>query len=117
MTGGGAFPVPQGPRHVKYGINRLLRGLGAPPADVLRAALEQWPEVAGTPLAAHARPVRLVHRQLVINVDDPAWAAELRLREGELIERLTERLGGAQVRSIRVRVTGRRRDRDGPPGR
>ncbi|MXV91332.1 MAG: DUF721 domain-containing protein [Acidimicrobiia bacterium] len=102
----------RGPRHVKDGLNRLLGGLGSPSADVLVALFEHWPEVAGSALADRARPVRLVHRRLTVDVDDPALAAQVRLLESELVARLAERLGHGKVQFIRPRVVGRsNRDR------
>lgn len=103
----------RGPRPVKESLNRLLGSLGSPSADVLATLFEQWPAVAGSALADHARPVRLVHRRLVVDVDDPAWAAQVRLREGELVDRLDELLGHGKVQSIRPRVAGGR-NRAGP---
>lgn len=103
----------RGPRPVKESLNRLLGSLGSPSADVLATLFEQWPAVAGAALADHARPARLVHRRLIVDVDDPAWAAQVRLREGELVDRLAQLLGDGKVQFIRPRVAGGR-NRDGP---
>ena len=103
----------RGPRHIRDGLNRLLGGLGSPSADVLVALFEHWPAVAGPTLAAHTRPARLVHRRLVVDVDDPAWAAQVRLLEAELLARLAERVGQGRVQFIRPRVAAGR-NRDGP---
>ncbi|MDE0654507.1 MAG: DciA family protein [bacterium] len=97
-------------------MNRLLRGLGSPPADVLTALFEHWPAAAGPALAAHARPARLVNRRLTVDVDDPVWAAQVRLQESELVARLGEFLGDGKVQFIRPRVAGGR-NRDGHLGR
>ena len=102
----------RGPRPVKDSLNRLLGSLGSPSADVLATLFEHWPAVAGAALGAHARPVRLVHRRLIVAVDDPAWAAQVRLRESELLVRLGELLGDGKVQFIRPRVAGGR-NRDG----
>ncbi|MCY3785631.1 MAG: DUF721 domain-containing protein [bacterium] len=102
-----------GPRHVADGLNRLLGSLGAPPADVLAALIERWPRLAGEGLAEHSRPVRIVNRRLLVEVDDPARAAQLRLGEGALLERLAAALGEGRVRSVRARVV-RRPNRERP---
>lgn len=109
----GGRSAPRGPRHVADGLNRLLGTLGAPPADVLAALTEHWPAIAGDDLAEGSRPVRLVHRRLVVEVDDPARATRLRLEEGELLARLAARLGEGRVRSVRPRIA-RRTNRDRP---
>ena len=102
----------RGPRPVKESLNRLLGSLGSPSADDLATLFEHWPDVAGAALADHARPARLVHRRLIVEVDDPAWAAQVRLRESELLVRLVELLGQGKVQLIRPRVAGKtNRDR------
>ncbi len=103
----------RGPRHVADGLNRLLGSLGAPPADVLAALFEHWPQVVGEDLAEHSRPVRLVNRRLVVEVDDPARAAQLRLEENSLLAQLAARLGEGRVQFVRPRVV-RRLNRERP---
>ena len=103
----------RGPRHVAVGLNRLLGTLGAPPAEVLAALFEHWPAIVGEDFAQHSRPVRLVNRRLVVEVDDPARAAQLRLEESALVARLAARLGDGRVQFVRPRVV-RRSNRDRP---
>lgn len=103
----------RGPRHVADGLNRLLGSLGAPPAGVLAALFEHWPQVAGEDLAEHSRPVRLVNRRLVVEVDDPARAAQLRFEEAALLARLAACLGEGRVQFVRPRVV-RKSNRDRP---
>lgn len=92
-------PSPVGPV-----LDRLLAGLGAPPAAAVTALFERWPEVAGVPLADHATPGSLEGGVLVVRVDDPAWATEWRYRQGEVLRRCDELLGPGLVTRIEVRV-------------
>ena len=95
----------RGPRPLRHGLNRLLSALGMPSADVLSALSTRWPELVGPTLAPHCRPSRLVNRHLTVEVSDAAWAMQLRLRTGELLERLTAELGEGAVQSIRLRMS------------
>lgn len=95
----------RGPRHVAEGLNRVLGALGAPPADVVVTLFAQWTAIAGEELAEHSRPVRVVHRRLVVEVDDAAWAARVRLSESSLLARLAARVGEGKVVAVRPRVT------------
>ncbi len=81
----------------------MLRGLGAPQVDVLEQIFGHWPEVAGD-LAGHARPVVVRDRMLVVAVDEPVWATELRFRQGELLHRLDQRIGPGRVTRVEVRL-------------
>lgn len=106
-TPGGNHRGRRGPRHVAEGLNRVLGTLGAPPADVVVMLFTDWAAIAGDELAEHARPVRVVNRRLVIEVDDAAWAARVRLSESSLLARLAARVGEGKVVTVRTRVVRR----------
>jgi predicted nucleic acid-binding Zn ribbon protein len=89
---------------VTEGLDRVMRRLGAPDADTLATLFSSWSELVGPRLAEHARPVSLTDGTLVVAVDDPAWASQLRWLEAELIERLSAALGDPIARlEVRVR--------------
>ncbi len=50
----------------------------------------RWAEAVGEALAAHITPVKLDGTKLVVEVDDPAWATQLRFLEATLKQRLLE---------------------------
>jgi predicted nucleic acid-binding Zn ribbon protein len=54
-------------------------------------------------LAAHVQPVKLDGTTLVVKVDDPAWATQLKFLETTLKQRLLE-VAGATIERIEVRV-------------
>jgi predicted nucleic acid-binding Zn ribbon protein len=82
-------------------VVRSLRGAGA---KATAGVFGQWEDVVGVHVAAHARPALLDAGRLVIEVDQPGWATQLRFLETELLERLTAVAGPGAVRSIEVRV-------------
>lgn len=98
---GGAGP---GPRRVGASLDRLSASFGGPPADVLTAVFASWDDVVGEGVAAHARPRSLRHGVLVVMVDDPAWATQLRWLESDLLARLVTVAGEGTVKKIEVRV-------------
>jgi predicted nucleic acid-binding Zn ribbon protein len=83
------------------GLLRSLRG-GAGRAEV-GGVFGRWEDVVGAALAAHVRPVRLERRVLLVEVDDPAWATQVRYLSTDLIARLGE-VAGVAVDGIDVRV-------------
>jgi predicted nucleic acid-binding Zn ribbon protein len=95
-----------GPRPVGASLDRLSASFGGPPAEVLSAVFASWAEVAGEGVAAHARPRSLRHGVLVVVVDDPAWATQLRWLESDLLARLATVAGEGFVTEIQVRVRG-----------
>jgi predicted nucleic acid-binding Zn ribbon protein len=93
-----------GPRPVSDSLDRLATSLGVPSAGVLAALFSAWPELVGAGVAGHSRPRSLRNGVLVVAVDEPAWATQLRWLEADLLARLSEALGEGVVRSVDVRV-------------
>lgn len=97
------------PRAVKDGLEHLARRLGAPTATALGAVFSQWEDAVGPAVAAHARPLSLNEGVLVVAVDQPGWATQLRYLSSDLIARISDVAGDGVVTRIDVRVEG------GPP--
>jgi predicted nucleic acid-binding Zn ribbon protein len=101
-------PLPQaggpGPRQAAESLDRLLASLGGPRASVLTTVFASWTELVGDTVAAHAQPRSLRRGVLVVTVDEPAWATQLRWLEADLLARMAEALGEAAVTAIEIRV-------------
>jgi predicted nucleic acid-binding Zn ribbon protein len=72
-------------------------------ASALGGVFGRWEEAVGDALAAHVQPVKLDGTTLVVVVDDPAWATQLKFLEATLKQRLAE-IAGATIDRIEVRV-------------
>jgi predicted nucleic acid-binding Zn ribbon protein len=92
------------PGSVGAPLDRVLRRLGAPTSRTVASVHERWPEVAGESLAAHTTLLRVRDGVIVVAVDDPAWASELRWMGDTLAARAREVLGDASITGIEVRV-------------
>ena len=57
-------------------------------------------------MAAHVRPVRLDADALVVSVDHPAWATQMRHLGDDLLDRVAEATGLARPARLDIRVTG-----------
>jgi len=66
----------------------------------------RWAEAVGEAVAEHVKPIKLDGTKLVVEVDDPAWATQLRFLEATLKQRLLE-VAGATVETVDVRVKRR----------
>jgi predicted nucleic acid-binding Zn ribbon protein len=75
-------------------------------ASQMGGVFGRWAEAVGEAVAAHVKPVKLDGTKLVVEVDDPAWATQLRFLETTLKQRLLE-VAGATVETVEVRVKGR----------
>jgi len=66
----------------------------------------RWVEAVGEAVAEHVSPIKLDGTKLVVEVDDPAWATQLRFLETTLKQRLAE-VAGATIDTVEVRVKRR----------
>ena len=75
-------------------------------ASQMGGVFGRWAEAVGAAVAAHVTPVKLDGSTLVVEVDDPAWATQLRFLETTLKQRLLE-VAGAVIDTVEVRVKRR----------
>ena len=87
-------------------LDGVVRELGGPALSSasLSGVFGQWREVVGDVIADHADPISIDGGRLVVAVDQPGWATQLRFLEGDLLARIAERVGPAVVTSLEVRV-------------
>lgn len=88
-------------------VVRSLRpdaGSASAPAAAMGGVFGRWEEAVGAAVAAHVQPVKLDGTTLVVKVDDPAWATQLKFLESTLKQRLLE-VAGATIERLEVRVS------------
>jgi predicted nucleic acid-binding Zn ribbon protein len=96
-----------GPRPVR----RLRESLAEVAADLhlddpatVGGVLQGWASAVGEAVASHARPRTLRGGILVVEVDSPEWATQLRYLEEDILRRLGRKVRPGVVKSIRVVV-------------
>jgi predicted nucleic acid-binding Zn ribbon protein len=92
------------PRPVAASLDAFARRLGAPQAGSLAAVFAHWEDIVGAAVAEHAKPVSLVRGALVVAVDQPGWATQLRYLGGQVVDRIGEVAGPGVVERLEVRV-------------
>ena len=76
-------------------------------AAAMGGVFGRWDEAVGEAVAAHVQPVKLDGTTLVVEVDDPAWATQVKFLELTVRTRLQE-VAGVTVDRLEVRVARRR---------
>ncbi|MEZ5236364.1 MAG: DciA family protein [Acidimicrobiia bacterium] len=94
------------PEPVGAALERLVRHLGWGPRTATVGVIADWERVVGPDIAAHARAVSSDGTTLVVAVDDPAWATQLRWLEADLLARLAAETG-VRFERLTVRVRPR----------
>jgi predicted nucleic acid-binding Zn ribbon protein len=102
------MPNPPEPQPISLGIERLLRSLRAGDRQVTVTVFSRWKELVGEGVAIHVRPLKLDEGTLIVEVDDPAWATQMKFLEADLLGRLRQ-TGDMSVQRLEVRVRRRRR--------
>ena len=70
------------------------------PGDVA-AVMAAWAGAVGETVAAHVHPRRLQDGVLLVEVDAPVWATQLRYLEGDVLRRLGRKVRPGVVKAIR----------------
>lgn len=88
------------PQPLSAALESVMRSLDGgrrrgPSAEAFGGLFGRWEEVVGADVARHVQPSRLEHGQLVVTVDDPLWATQIRLLSDTIRARLLEVLGVA----------------------
>jgi predicted nucleic acid-binding Zn ribbon protein len=94
------------PTRVGESLDRVTGAIGAPKATTLSAVFARWEALVGEEIAAHAVPRSLRDGLLLVEVDQPAWAAQLGFLSSRLLSRFDTEVGPGEVRDIRFRVVG-----------
>jgi predicted nucleic acid-binding Zn ribbon protein len=97
-------PGEQPPRPVGDSLAGLAERLGAPPPALLTAVFAEWEHLVGPAIAAHATPLSVSRRVLVIGADHPGWATQLRYFSAELLARLAAVAGPGQIERVDIRT-------------
>ena len=107
------LPEDREPRPVGASLADVSRRFGLAAPAVLGAIFTDWEVVVGATLARHVRPVGLRNGVLMLDVDEPGWATELRFLHDDVIRRIVEVAGPGTVTELSIRVRTMRPNRRG----
>jgi len=94
-------PVP-----ISSSLDAVMRSLRGPTRQAAGGLFGRWDEAVGEQVAQHVKPVKLDAGVLVVEVDDPAWATQVKFLSTIIIERLRS-VADVAVDRIEVRVERR----------
>ncbi len=94
-------PVP-----ISSSLDDLVRSLRGPSRESVGGLFGRWDEAVGDQVAQHVKPLKLDQGVLVVEVDDPAWATQVKFLTPMITERL-QHVANVRVDRIDVRVERR----------
>lgn len=98
----GARPDPRDPQGISAVLARVLGDLGWSAGMNAGRVLEEWDEIVGEQVAAHARPVSLEDGTLVVTASSSAWASQLRMLAPHLITTIEQHIGAHVITELKV---------------
>ena len=94
-------PIP-----ISQSLDGVVRSLRGPSREAVGGVFGRWVDAVGEQVAERVRPLKLDERVLVVEVDDPAWATQVKFLTPTIIERLRE-VAGVEIERVEVRVDRR----------
>jgi predicted nucleic acid-binding Zn ribbon protein len=99
-------PEPDEPVSLTLSLDDVVKTLRGPSRQAVGGLFGRWDEAVGEQVAQHVRPLKLDRGVLSVEVDDPAWATQVKFLAPAIISRLAE-VAGARVEQLQVRVDPR----------
>jgi predicted nucleic acid-binding Zn ribbon protein len=90
------------PEPVGLALRQVTDQLGLTDPDAVLQIRDQWRAVVGDAVAAHATPASLRAGVLVVLVDAPQWATQIRYLASEIMRGLGD--SDLELREVHVRV-------------
>jgi predicted nucleic acid-binding Zn ribbon protein len=93
-----------GPRSLETSLDAVTRNLGMHDSRGLGRLFAEWSAIVGPAMADHVQPIRVDAEALVVSVDHPAWATQVRRLGNELLDRVVNETGVERPNRLEVRV-------------
>jgi len=94
-------PIP-----ISSALDGVVRSLRGPSREAVGGLFGRWNEAVGEQVAKHVTPRKLDEGTLIVEVDDPAWATQVKFLTPMITERLLA-VAGVRIDRIEVRVERR----------
>lgn len=94
------------PMTIGASLDGVVRSLRGPSRREVGGVFGRWAEAVGEQVAQHVRPLKLDGGVLTVEVDDPAWATQVKFLSSTITTRLRE-VAGVEVQQLAVRVDAR----------
>jgi predicted nucleic acid-binding Zn ribbon protein len=98
----GPGPDPRDPQPFGAILARLVKARGWQRPAAEATVFGAWERVVGPDVAKHSRPVKLEGGELTVEAESTAWATQLRLLAGSLLQRIAAEVGHNVVTRLHI---------------
>ena|SRR5665213_3009623 len=89
---------------LKSSVEAVLKYQGLESTSLLAKIAQIWPRIVGERMSSHALPSKIDGKELIVIVDHPAWATELRLMNSKIVKQLENELETPSINRLKVHV-------------
>ena len=94
----------EGIRPLKDVVKKVIEDLSSTEGFKKKDILKEWPRLVGGKAKRHTKPISIRRGRLVVNVDESSWLYELNLNKENILKKINERFGEAELKEIRFRI-------------
>ena len=98
------FERDVGPRSLDNSLDAVAQKLGLRHPRGIGRLFADWSAIVGPAMADHVQPIRIDDRSLVVSVDHPAWATQVRRLGDDLLNRVADGTGLPRPEHLEVRI-------------
>jgi predicted nucleic acid-binding Zn ribbon protein len=98
----GPGPDPRDPQPFGAVLARLVKARGWQRPAAEATVFGAWERVVGSEVAEHSRPVKLEGGELTVEAESTAWATQLRMLAGSLLQRIAAEVGHDVVTKLHI---------------
>ena len=98
----GPGPDPRDPQPLGAVLEKLVKARGWQQPAAEAKVFGAWERVVGPEVAQHSRPVKLEDGELTVEARSTAWATQLRLLAGSLLQQIAREVGHNVVRKLHI---------------
>ncbi|WP_433494609.1 DUF721 domain-containing protein [Micromonospora sp. CA-248089] len=98
----GPGPDPRDPQPLGAVLDKLMKARGWQQPAAEATVFGAWEKVVGAEVAQHSRPVKLEDGELTVEARSTAWATQLRLLAGSLLQQIAREVGHNVVRKLHI---------------
>jgi predicted nucleic acid-binding Zn ribbon protein len=98
------FERDGGPRSLDNSLHAVAQRLGIPDPRGIGHLFADWSAIVGPAMAEHVQPIRIDANSLVVSVDHPAWATQVRRLGDDLLNRVADGTGLIRPEHLEVRI-------------
>jgi predicted nucleic acid-binding Zn ribbon protein len=98
----GPGPDPRDPQPLGAVLDKLIKARGWQQPAAEATVFGAWERVVGPEVAQHSRPVKLENGELTVEARSTAWATQLRLLAGSLLQQIAREVGHNVVRKLHI---------------